>query len=186
MNQKNLWAPWRISYIKGMVGEDVPAQGGSGAGCFLCDATERGVDEASMRERLVLVNDQRGVLLLNRYPYTNGHLLASPRVHRSDLNDLSVVQRGGVMELAALGARLLEAAMNPQGMNVGMNLGRCAGAGLPGHVHMHVVPRWAGDVNFMSVVGGVRVIPQGLEASYQLLRNALDVIDEPKAMSPEP
>lgn len=178
MAEKNLWAPWRLSYIQSIVGgEQNEASAAGGPRCFLCEATERDADEPTQRQRLVLVNDERGVLLLNRYPYTNGHLLAAPRAHRAGLVDLTPQERAGVMELSALGARLLEAAMNPQGMNVGMNLGRCAGAGLPGHVHMHVVPRWNGDVNFMTVVGQVRVIPQALEHSYELLKSFVGKVE---------
>lgn len=111
--------------------------------------------------------------MLNRYPYTNGHLLAAPHEHIGDISDLSPAQRSGLMELSELGGRLLRTAMQPQGLNIGMNLGRCAGAGLPGHAHMHIVPRWNGDVNFMQTIGQVRVIPQALEASYQMLKEAM-------------
>lgn len=141
--------------------------------CFLCEAAacEPGSDEAAAR--LVLDRDEHGLILLNRYPYTNGHLLVAPREHAADLADLSPTARAGLMELTVRAQAVLRAALNPQGLNLGVNLGRCAGAGLPGHVHVHVVPRWAGDVNFMQVVGAVRVIPQALEASYAALRAAM-------------
>ena len=170
MHHQNLWAPWRIGYIKGVV--DAEAAGRANE-CFLCEATGRDHDAAALRERLVLVRDERGLLLLNRYPYTNGHLLAAPADHVPELTDMTPAARAGLMELCELGTRLLQAAMNPQGINVGMNIGRCAGAGLPGHAHMHVVPRWNGDVNFMQVVGQVRVIPEALESSYDALLQAL-------------
>lgn len=160
---QNLWAPWRISYIQGLSGDE--------RGCFLCDAAAAGPEERP--GRLVLLADDRGLLLLNRYPYTNGHLLVAPRAHVSDLSDLAPAERAGLMELADVGNRALKAAMNPQGMNLGMNLGRCAGAGVPGHCHMHLVPRWHGDVNFMEVVGRVRVIPQALEEAYRTLSEAV-------------
>ena len=139
------------------------------ASCFLCDAAavETGTDEA--RDRLVLLRDQRGVILLNRYPYTNGHLLVCLGDHLAGLSDLSSEQRANMMELTTLGDTLLRTAVNAQGTNIGMNLGRCAGAGVPGHLHMHIVPRWAGDTNFMQAVGGVRVIPEALEESYEHL-----------------
>lgn len=171
MQQDNLWAPWRIGYIKGLA--EKPADTSTPAGCFLCDAGVETLTDEQQHERLVLVRDQRGVLLLNRYPYTNGHLLIAPHTHAPSLSDLTSAQRVGLMELAELGTRLLAATMGAQGFNVGMNLGRCAGAGVPGHLHMHVVPRWAGDVNFMDVVGEVRVIPQALDESYRLLKDAV-------------
>ncbi len=166
----NLWAPWRIDYIQGLDPQQPPPPR---AGCFLCDAAAPNLTDTQREERLVLLRDGRGVLMMNRYPYTNGHLLVSPHAHAPDLSDLTAEQRAGLMEMAELGGRLLKRAMNAQGMNYGMNVGRCAGAGVPGHLHLHVVPRWAGDVNFMEVTGRVRVIPQALEASYHALREAL-------------
>jgi ATP adenylyltransferase len=157
-----------MAYISELGEADAPDDG-----CFLCAAAEQGLDDAQLAERLVLLRDERGILMLNRYPYTNGHLLAAPHEHVGDISDLTADQRVGLMDLAELGARLLRKTMNPQGMNIGINLGRCAGAGLPGHIHMHVVPRWNGDVNFMQTVGQVRVIPQALEESYRLLKDAI-------------
>ena len=122
---------------------------------------------------LILLSDERGTLMLNRYPYTNGHMLAAPHDHVGDISDMTAVQRAGLMELCEHGSRLLRKTMNPQGINIGMNLGRCAGAGLPGHAHMHVVPRWSGDVNFMQTIGQVRVIPQALEESFRMLKAAM-------------
>ncbi|MEX0887096.1 MAG: HIT domain-containing protein [Phycisphaeraceae bacterium] len=188
MDQQQLWAPWRIAYIKGLADADAPTGGGGGSGrdgggggggsgggggCFLCDAARAGLDDAERRDRLVLLRDDRGVLLLNRYPYTNGHILAAPAEHVPSLTDMTAAQRAGLIELCELATRLLETAMNPQGVNLGMNIGRCAGAGLPGHAHMHIVPRWNGDVNFMHVIGHVRVIPEALESSYAALSEAL-------------
>lgn len=175
MTHQRLWAPWRMAYISGLDDGDLPDQ--PKGGCFLCDAAEQALGESHLKDLLVLLRDERGILMLNRYPYTNGHLLAAPNEHMADISDLSAAQRSGLMELCELGARLLRQTMQPQGINVGMNLGRCAGAGLPGHVHMHVVPRWNGDVNFMQTVGQVRVIPQALEESYLLLKDALDQLD---------
>lgn len=176
MPHQNLWAPWRISYLQSLDGDaddQPPPQPGKDGGCFLCAAAEPGLDADVMRDRLVLLSDERGSLLMNRYPYSNGHLLAAPRKHVADLGDMSAVDRAGLMELAELGNRLLRDAMHCQGVNLGMNLGRVAGAGVPGHCHMHLVPRWNGDVNFMQTVAGARVIPQALEASYEALRAAL-------------
>ncbi|MFN3166801.1 MAG: HIT family protein [Phycisphaeraceae bacterium] len=178
MRHQNLWAPWRISYLKGLVDENPaqPQDDGPG-GCFLCAAFDDDLSDESRRERMILVTDARGSLMMNRYPYSNGHLLIAPRDHVADIADLTPEARAGVMELAALGGTLLRKAMRCQGVNLGMNLGRCAGAGVPGHCHMHLVPRWNGDSNFMQVVAGARVIPQALEESYEMLREALDELN---------
>jgi len=144
--------------------------------CFLCDAAGDIDPSRQMQpdaQRLVLVNDDRGLLVLNRFPYTSGHLLAAPRAHLGDLLDMPPEGRAGLMELVVLAERLVKTAYNPQGINIGMNLGRCAGAGLPGHLHVHIVPRWGGDTNFMQVVGEVRVVPQSLEQSFAQLHKAL-------------
>lgn len=171
MTQQRLWAPWRMAYISGLDdGAPTPPKDGA---CFLCDAAADGLSDSELERMSVLLRDERGILMLNRYPYTNGHLLVAPHVHFGDISDLSAEQRAGLMELCELAVRLLRKTMSPQGINIGMNLGRCAGAGLPGHAHMHVVPRWNGDVNFMQAVGGIRVIPQALEESYKMLKAAL-------------
>lgn len=177
MDHANLWAPWRMDYIR-QLGLDANAEAeGSGPACFLCAAAGE-PDESGDSKRLVLIDDSRGLILLNKYPYTNGHLLAAPSAHVESLCDLSAAQRAGLMELTALAERLLRAAMNPQGLNIGINIGRCAGAGLPGHLHVHIVPRWSGDTNFMETVGQVRVIPQALQECYQLLTAALGKLEQ--------
>jgi len=173
MNKSNLWAPWRIGYLQELDGEKPP---GRPEACFLCQASETQQTDEQRRQRLVLHRGGHGTLLLNRYPYTNGHLLVTPHEHVSGLSDLSSAGRGGLMELCELGCRLLKDVVNPQGVNVGANLGRAAGAGVPGHLHWHVVPRWAGDTSFMDVIGGVRVIPQALEESYRELRRAVKTL----------
>lgn len=176
MADEHLFAPWRMDYIRQLEAEDAATKN-DGGGCFLCEAAA--IDTAAgdalplLAQRLVLLSDERGMIILNRYPYTSGHLLIAPRGHVGGLTDLSPAQRAGLMELTVLGQQAIEAAYNPQGLNVGMNIGRCAGAGLPGHLHIHVVPRWAGDTNFMSVVGAVRVLPQALEQSHARLREAM-------------
>lgn len=175
MQPDNLWAPWRMAYIKQMdplTGEHLSGSPSAGS-CFLCEAAEVAVPGDEARQRLVLLRDDRGMILLNKFPYTNGHLLVAPGQHVADLTDLSPGDRGGLMELVVVAERLLRSAINPQGLNIGVNLGRCAGAGLPGHLHVHVVPRWGGDTNFMQTVGNVRVIPQALEESYSLFTETL-------------
>ena len=175
MARQNLFAPWRISYVKSIAGE--PARDPAEGACFLCEANEQNLSDNDRAERLILLCDQRGCLMLNRYPYTNGHVLVAPAEHVGDISDLNRDQRLGLMDLIDLGNRLLNNALNPQGVNVGLNMGRCAGAGVPGHVHFHIVPRWHGDVNFMDVVGQVRVIPQALEQTYQTLRATLPTLE---------
>jgi len=177
MANQNLWAPWRMQYMRQLDPSETPA---GPATCFLCDAAAFSPDKSAQQQQaadhLVVLNDSRGLIILNRYPYTSGHLLVAPAEHLADLSDLSPKQRGDLMELTALSQQIILAAYNPQGINIGMNLGRCAGAGLPGHLHVHVVPRWSGDTNFMAVVGQIRVVPHALEQSYLALRNALTTI----------
>lgn len=167
-----------MAYINALV-EDAQESKPSGAVCFLCEAIEsitKGADADAATERLVLLQDERGLMILNRYPYTNGHLLVAPNAHVASLSDMTPSARANLMELTELAQRLLERSMNPQGINIGINSGRCAGAGLPGHLHVHLVPRWSGDTNFMQTIGGVRVIPQSLEASYAMLKDALQAL----------
>jgi len=174
MRNENLWAPWRIRYIKGLVSEQAATQPKAAApACFLCDAAMQSRDTDGFAQRLMLINDDRGLVMLNRYPYTSGHLLVAPHTHTAQLNDLTPAQRQGLIELTAVAEDLIGLTFEPQGLNVGINLGRCAGAGLPGHLHVHAVPRWNGDTNFMDVVGGVRVLAQATEESYALLRQTL-------------
>lgn len=162
---KNLWAPWRLEYVKDLV--DTDAEGG----CFLCEAWSNPEQDA---QRHVIYRDQHGMILMNRYPYTNGHLLVALGEHIPDLPQLSAEQRCALMELTTLAERLIQAVMNPQGINIGINVGRAAGAGLPGHLHVHLVPRWSGDTNFMTVVGKVRVIPQAMQEIYDEYKCAVD------------
>lgn len=178
MSKEVLWAPWRISYIKTLVTEEKQEGFGREPGCFLCDAARDDLTHEAIADRLILARDQHALLMLNRFPYANGHLLAAPRKHCSDLTDLDCEERAAVMEMTNLGCRLLRIAMNCHGINVGMNLGRVAGAGVPGHAHVHLVPRWHGDINFMDIVGDIRVIPQALQDSYGALVEALKVAYE--------
>lgn len=180
---KSLWAPWRIDYLE-TLGDDAPDPQAPpllerGNGCFLCDAARDDLTPDEAAERLVLRRDRRGVLLLNRYPYANGHLLVAPLAHVADLAGLDDEALAGLMRLAQLGERALRLACHAQGMNLGMNLGKSAGAAVPGHAHLHLVPRWHGDVNFMQTIGGVRVIPQALDRSYENLRRAVEQIEPP-------
>ena len=125
-------------------------------------------------ENLVVCRGERALLLLNRYPYSCGHLMAAPYRHVAALGDLTVEERVETMDLVCLGQRLLAAVARPDGFNVGINEGAAAGAGLKDHLHVHVVPRWAGDTNFMPVTAGVRVMPQALEEMRAALLGALE------------
>jgi ATP adenylyltransferase len=151
-----LWAPWRMQYI------EMPKP----EGCIFCTAT----DDASLRPALILGVTRHARVMLNKYPYNNGHLLIAPRRHTAQLADLPEGEFRDLMTLLRRAVAVVEIALQPQGINIGMNLGTCAGAGVADHLHWHVVPRWAGDTNFMPVVGAVHVLPQHLLESYDRLR----------------
>lgn len=157
--KRNLWAPWRMEYINGLSeGED--------QGCFLCTHRDQ-VDKD--RENMVLWRGRRCFAMLNRFPYTGGHSLIAPFEHVPNLDDLDGQTMMEIMEMIRDLRKLLAHCLRAEGFNIGMNIGRCAGAGLPGHLHVHVVPRWVGDTNFMAVLGDVRVIPQTLQDLYAQL-----------------
>ena len=164
MQSRPLFAPWRMDYIRSVVkGEDDDQ-------CFLCQAAAA-ANEDERRQRLVLWTTDTTTGLINRYPDTNGPLLIAPRAHKAELEDLTPDEQVDLMRQTTEAVTLLKRAISPQGFNIGINLGRCAGAGLPGHLHQHVVPRWNGDTNFMGVVGEVRVVPQAMSQLYdELLR----------------
>ena len=171
--RERLWAPWRLDYIRGDVdnepveGETQPAKAGEKP-CFLCEAV---ADDAD-RERLVVARGQLVFAILNRYPYNNGHLLVAPQAHKGSLAELSAEEHAECMSMITRAVDVIRATMNADGFNVGLNLGRVAGAGLPGHLHWHIVPRWNGDTNFMPVLGDVDVISQSLDSAWQLLSEA--------------
>lgn len=150
-----LWAPWRLEYVK-RPRED---------GCFLCAAFRSRAD----RENGVVIRGRHCAVVLNRYPYTGGHLMVAPLRHIGDLKDLRASERKELLDLTLRSVELLRGKLSPQGFNIGLNLGEAAGAGLEDHLHVHVVPRWRGDTNFMPVVGRVRVTPVSLGALWDLL-----------------
>jgi len=152
---KQLWAPWRLEYI---------AAADEQEGCVFCLA-ERGDDE----ERLVVHRGERAFVLLNRYPYASGHLMVAPRRHVGEFGELDDDEALEVHRLAGQGMAALAETFAPQGYNVGWNLGRIAGAGIVDHVHLHVVPRWAGDTNFMPVLADVKVLPEHLSETRRKL-----------------
>ncbi len=159
LSVKRIWAGWRMKYIRG----EKPQR------CAFCEKVRADDDAANH----VLCRGDRTALVLNLYPYTNGHLLVVPYAHIGDLVDLDEETLVEMMHMVAKGVRVLRAAMSPDGFNIGLNLGRAAGAGIEDHVHIHVVPRWQGDTNFMPVLGEVRVIPEWLDDSYGKLLAAL-------------
>lgn len=183
-----LFAPWRLSYLEMLKADEAiaqdpqpsPATAPPTTHCFLREYWLNPDDDAKNlvivrtgREELAQHNHGRGgMILLNRYPYTNGHLLVALGQSRMRLLDYTAEQRAEFWSLVDLATHLVERVLAPQGVNLGVNQGDAAGAGVPEHLHAHVVPRWAGDVNFMDVVGRVRIIPSALETMYERMRDA--------------
>ena len=167
---RNLWAPWRSEYINELNDDN--------EGCFLCNYRE---DTSNDRENLVLWRGAACMAVLNRFPYTGGHCMVAPYEHIGDLEDLAPATMLEMMGMIRDLQRLLADVVHSQGYNIGMNVGRCAGAGLPGHLHMHIVPRWSGDTNFMGIFGQVRVIPQSLESLWDAMTEASDRLALPRA-----
>jgi ATP adenylyltransferase len=159
--RKVLHAPWRIEYILGPRDE----------GCFFCDAGKLPArDEAAWQRMLLLYRDPYALVIMNRFPYIGGHLLVAPRRHTADLSGLTPAESRSLWELSRVCQRFLKEAFKPHGFNLGMNLGRSAGAGVEEHLHMHVMPRWVGDTNFMPVIADTHSMPIALEAVWDALR----------------
>jgi len=154
---ERLWSPWRMEYIE--AAKDDPD------GCIFCDLPAKGDDAAT----LILSRGERAFVLMNSFPYNPGHLMVAPFRHAGDFEELHDDELADIDALLKRSLRALREEMEPQGFNIGMNLGRVAGAGIPDHVHWHVVPRWNGDTNFMPVVGQTRVLPELLEETYRKL-----------------
>jgi ATP adenylyltransferase len=159
---EQLWAPWRLAYIA----KHPPQTDG---GCFIC----QGLAAADDRANQIVLRSSLSVVLLNKYPYNNGHLLAAPKRHVGRLDEMTADELLDVNVQLRKMVGILEQTMKPDGFNLGVNLGRVAGAGLPGHIHWHIVPRWNGDTNFMPVLADVKVIVQSLESLYDLLTENL-------------
>lgn len=160
-----LWTPWRYQYISGAGGDEKDDDSSSAACVFCRIAAEPSCDE----ENFVLKRARHNFILLNLYPYTSGHLMIVPYDHVADLDALSKETSDELMDLAKHAQGVLREAYRPEGMNLGMNLGRAGGAGVAGHVHLHALPRWVGDVNFMTAVGETRVLPEDLPTTYKRL-----------------
>ena len=156
MAEENLWAPWRLAYIKGEKEE----------GCIFCTRLQRSTDEADF----ILYRGRTSFVILNAFPYTNGHLMIVPFDHVSDIEQVPDATLAEMDHLLKRSVAALRKAFGPQGFNIGWNIGRCAGAGIEEHVHEHIVPRWNGDTNFMPVIAGVTVIPDSLAGAWQALK----------------
>jgi ATP adenylyltransferase len=153
---ERLWAPWRSAYVTGSSSESID--------CIFCHTSQPGHDE------LVLLRGQVCFVILNLYPYTNGHLMVVPNRHAANLATLTADEQAELMRLTRHAEIAITEAYAPQGINVGINLGKAAGAGVPGHLHVHLVPRWSGDTNFMTAIGNTRVLPEELGESARKLR----------------
>jgi ATP adenylyltransferase len=154
---KRLWAPWRMKFV-----EEHPAE------CVFC-TVQKQQDDA---KNLIVFRGQTAFVILNRYPYTSGHMLVVANLHRSSLEDLDPTTRAEMMELTTKSMQILRKVYAPEAFNVGANIGEVAGAGIAGHVHLHIVPRWGGDTNFMSVLSETRVLPEELEDTYRRVQDA--------------
>ncbi|HEV3128690.1 MAG TPA: HIT domain-containing protein [Solirubrobacteraceae bacterium] len=164
MTERPLWAPWRIQYITGPKSDE----------CVFCAAAS--ADETAEPYQRPLERGRRCFTLLNAFPYASGHLMVAPFRHVATLDELDDEELTELMQLARRGVAAQRKAMSPAGFNVGLNLGGVAGAGIADHLHLHVVPRWEGDNSFMPVLADIRVLPQALEATYEVLSRALQEI----------
>jgi ATP adenylyltransferase len=162
MSLERLWAGWRSSYIEGI--ETAPKPGG----CLFCGLLAT-ADDA---EALILERAEHSFAVMNAYPYTSGHVMVAPVRHVASITDLDDDEGAALMHATQRATAAVEGAYRPEGVNVGANIGRAAGAGVPGHVHVHVLPRWNGDTNFMTAVAEARVLPESLRYSYDKLRAA--------------
>lgn len=158
---ERLWAPWRLSYIE----KATPS-----GGCIFVDLPAEDDD----RKNLILYRGKTAFVIMNAFPYTNGHLMVAPFRHTADMSELEDEELLEINKLVSRTMGWIKAAYHPDGFNVGVNIGRAAGAGIPTHIHWHIVPRWEGDTNFMGVVGEVRVLPQSLEESYDRLKACIE------------
>ena len=154
---ERLWTPWRSEYV---------TSAGEGEGCIFCDHLAQGDDRAAR----ILHRGGQAFVIINAYPYNTGHLMVAPLRHVGDICELKDDERNEMMSLTSESIAIIRSAMNAHGFNVGMNLGTVAGAGIPGHIHMHVVPRWGGDTNFMPVVGRTKVLPEMIDQTDEKLR----------------
>jgi ATP adenylyltransferase len=159
---EHLWAPWRMPYIDS-------SKDNKEETCIFCDKPKEDRDV----ENLILYRSALSFIIMNKYPYNPGHLMVAPYHHTGRLEDLTDEERNELFAIVSWGVMLLKKVLNPDGLNIGINLGRVAGAGIEDHLHVHIVPRWNGDTNFMPVMADVRVVPQALADSYKRLKEQL-------------
>lgn len=162
---KRIWAPWRLEYIKAEKSK----------GCFLCEKLKENKDE----KNYILFRGKESFIVLNLYPYNNGHLMVAPYRHIGNLEDLKEVEMLDIMQNIKLSVKILKKAFNPDGFNIGLNIGAASGAGLVDHIHFHIVPRWHGDTNFMPVLADIKIIPQSLDLTYKELKKILSELQYP-------
>jgi ATP adenylyltransferase len=158
---KHIWSPWRMAYMQGPKREN---------GCVFC----KELSESDGPENLIVYRGHRAFIILNRFPYNSGHLMVVPYEHTATLEGLDAETRSEIMELANLSTKVLHQVYHPQGFNLGVNIGDAAGAGILKHVHLHVLPRWNGDTNFISTLGDTRVLPESLEETYRKVKEGLE------------
>ncbi len=163
---ETLWTPWRMDYVLGPKSNE----------CVFCTALNKG--EESHDENLILYTAERAFVIMNRFPYSHAHIMILPNKHVASLDDLSLEESRELFDLVVKSQSILKEALNPQGMNVGINLGSAAGAGIKDHLHVHIVPRWNGDTNFMPLLADVRVMPEHISETHRSLRPFFDAIDE--------
>ena len=156
---EHIWAPWRVEYIRSEKEK----------GCIFCDKPPENIDE----KNYILFRGEKNFIILNLYPYNPGHMMVVPYRHMANLDDLTDEEMFEHNDLVRRCCRTLREAYKPEGFNIGMNLGRVAGAGVEDHIHTHVIPRWNGDTNFITVVSDIRVIPHALDAAYKELKEAI-------------
>jgi ATP adenylyltransferase len=165
---KNLWSPWRSKYIESFKDEQ------SGGECIFCQAVEKDISDFN---NLVVHKSINTFVMMNLYPYNNGHLMIVPKRHVGALEQITIEESHELMEQILLAEKVLNEIYKPQGFNIGANLGRAGGAGIEDHIHFHIVPRWSGDTNFMPVIGEVKVISQDLaESKKRLLAGYKDIL----------
>lgn len=154
-----LWAPWRIDFIRAEKDHK----------CFLCldqDKPDNDIND------LIIAREKHSFVILNRYPYNSGHLMISPYRHIANIEEMTETERHEMIDLTVKAKKVLDSTLHPEAFNIGFNLGTAAGAGVKDHIHMHIVPRWNGDTNFMPVIAGIHVVPEALSQTSELIRNA--------------
>ncbi len=162
---RKIWAPWRIEYIQ---------QEKSDNQCFICEILEEDKD----KENLILFRGEKAIVMLNKYPYIAGHLMVAPKHHTAEIDSLHPATYQEMWQLMSKSVLVLKESIKPEGFNIGINLGKVSGAGLKTHIHIHIVPRWSGDTNFMPILTNTRVISEALEKTYDKFMKHKNIFDE--------